>query len=228
LGNNAAKLSGPLFSTTLLREVGTALAIDIQRPAAGSNAVTLFYSVPSLNVSQAVVGSIDLSSFPTGAWKTASLTIPAALRNILLSQNTNVRFHLQFNASAPNLLIDNLRFTGKFDPRSPAPATNNVSATLTTTSTASDNYCMALKLGNSGASPTTTWSVVINTQGTTITSNWNAAFSGTTGSVTLSNSQAFNASIPAGATAFDPSVGFCANRASGSSAVATVVSASGQ
>jgi hypothetical protein len=228
LGSGVAKLSGPLFSTTLLREVGTALAIDIQRPSAGSNAVTLFYSVPALNISQAVIGTIDLSSFPTGVWKTASLTIPAALRNILLGQSTDVRFHLQFNVAAQNLLIDNLRFTGKFDPRSPAPPAANVSATLTTTSSASDNYCMALKLGNSGASATTTWSVVINTQGTAIYSNWNAAFSGTSGTVTLTNNQAFNASIPAGATAFDPSVGFCANRTAGSSTVATVVSASGQ
>jgi hypothetical protein len=228
LGSGVAKLSGPLFSTTLLREVGTALAIDIQRPAAGTNAVTLFYSVPALNISQAVIGTIDLSSFPTGVWKTTSLTIPAALRNILLGQSTDVRFHLQFNVAAQNLLIDNLRFTGKFDPRSPTPPAANVSATLTTTSSASDNYCMALKLGNSGASPTTTWSVVINTQGTAIYSNWNAAFSGTSGTVTLTNSQAFNASIPAGATAFDPSVGFCANRTAGSSTVATVVSASGQ
>jgi hypothetical protein len=228
LGSGVAKLSGPLFSTTLLREVGTALSIDIQRPAAGTNAVTLFYSVPALNISQAVIGTIDLSAFPTGVWKTTSLTIPAELRNILLGQSTNVRFHLQFNVAAQNLLIDNLRFTGKFDPRSPAPPAANVSATLTTTSSASDNYCMALKLGNSGASPTTTWSVVINTQGTAIYSNWNAAFSGTSGTVTLTNNQAFNASIPAGATAFDPSVGFCANRTAGSSAVATVVSASGQ
>jgi hypothetical protein len=228
LGSGVAKLSGPLFSTTLLREVGTALSIDIQRPTSGSNAVTLFYSAPALNVSEAVIGTIDLSSFPTGAWKTASLTIPTALRNILLGQSTNVRFHLQFNVAAQNLLIDNLRFTGKFDPRLPAPPASNVSATLTTTSSASNNYCMALRLGNSGASPTTTWSVVINTQGTTITSNWNAAFSGTSGTVTLTNNQAFNASIPAGATAFDPSVGFCANRTAGSSAIATVVSASGQ
>ncbi|HEY3494818.1 MAG TPA: cellulose binding domain-containing protein, partial [Polyangiaceae bacterium] len=228
LGNGVAKLSSPLFSTTLLREIGSALAIDIQRPSTGSNAVTLFYSVPALNISQQVIGTVDLSSFPTGTWKTAALPLPTALRNVLAGQSTNVRFHLQFNAGAPNLLLDNLRFTGTFIPRAPAPPPGTVSATLTTTSSASNNYCMALKLGNSGSSPTSSWSVVINTQGTTITSNWNAAFSGTTGTVTLTSNQPFNSSIPAGATAHDPSVGFCANRAAGSGAVASVVSASGQ
>jgi hypothetical protein len=45
--------------------------------------------------------------------------------------------------------------------------------------------------------------------------------------VTITNNQTWNASIPAGATAYDPSVGFCATRPSGT-ALATVVSASGQ
>jgi hypothetical protein len=73
--------------------------------------------------------------------------------------------------------------------------------------------------------------VVINTNGTTINPGqagaWNASFSGTTGTVTITNNQTWNASIPAGATAYDPSVGFCATRPSGT-ALATVVSASGQ
>ncbi|HEY3494819.1 MAG TPA: hypothetical protein VGK73_09045, partial [Polyangiaceae bacterium] len=120
LGNGTARLSSPLFSTTLLREIGSALAIDIQRPSTGSNAVTLFYSVPALNINQQVIGTIDLSSFPAGAWKTATVALPTALRNVLVGQSTNVRFHLQFNSNAPNLLLDNLRFTGTFGPRSPA------------------------------------------------------------------------------------------------------------
>jgi hypothetical protein len=226
-GTAVPKLSSPLFSTTLLRDVGTSLAIDIQRPSSGSNAVTLFFSAPALNINQQVIGTLDLSSFPVAAWKTASLTIPTALRNVLLNQSTNVRFHLQFNSAAPNLLIDNLRFTGTFNPRSPAPPAGTVTATLTTTQNNSTGYCVALKLGNSGTSPTSTWSAVLNLQGTTINNgSWNASFSGTSGTVTISNNQTWNASIPAGATAYDPNVGFCSTR--NGTALPTVVSASGQ
>ncbi|HEX2734195.1 MAG TPA: cellulose binding domain-containing protein [Polyangiaceae bacterium] len=228
LGNGAARLTGPLFSTTLLREIGTSVAFDIQRPAAGSNAVTLLYSVPALNITQQVIGSADLSSVPVGTWTPLSVSIPNALRSILLNQSTNVRFHVQFNVSAPNLMIDHLRFTGTFDGRSAPPPPANVTATLITTSSASNNYCVALRLGNSGGVPTTSWSVVVNLQGTTRTQGWNAAFSGNTGTITITNNQAFNANIPAGAVNYDPSVGFCANRAVGSNTVATVVSASGQ
>ena len=228
LGSGVAKLSSPLFSTKLLREVGSAVAIDIQRPASGSNAVTLFFSAPGLNINTQAIGTIDLSSYPVGAWKTASLPLPTAVRNVLVNQSTNVRFHLQFNSAAPNLLVDNLRFTGTFVPRAPAPPAGTVTATLSTTSNTTSNYCVALKLGNSGSTPTSTWSVVVNMQGTTMSPGpWNANFSGTTGNVTITNNQPWNASIPAGATAYDPSVGFCATRSSGS-AVATVVSASGQ
>ena len=232
LGSGMTKLNGPLFSTTILREVGSALAIDVQRPSNTSNALTLFLSAPALNINQQPIGTIDLSAFPVGAWKTASLTIPTALRSVLLTQNTNVRFTVQFNAAAPNLLIDNLRFVGTFSARTVTPAAaNSVTATLTTTTNNPTNYCMALKLGNSGAAATSTWSVVINTNGATINPGaagaWNASFSGTSGTVTITNNQTWNASIPAGATAYDPSVGFCATRPAGS-AVATVVSASGQ
>jgi len=231
LGNGVAKLSSPLFSTTLLHDVGTTVAIDIQRPSNTSNAVTLFLSAPALNINVQPLGTIDLSAFPVGAWKTASVTIPSTLRNVLLNQNTNVRFTLQFNAAAPGLRIDNLRFAGLFSPRSVALPSGSVTATLTTNSSNPTNYCMALKLGNSGTAATSTWSVVINTNGTTINPGqagaWNASFSGTTGTVTITNNQTWNASIPAGATAYDPSVGFCATRPSGT-AVATVVSASGQ
>ncbi|HEX2734196.1 MAG TPA: cellulose binding domain-containing protein [Polyangiaceae bacterium] len=228
LGFGAARLSSPLFSTTLLHEVGTALAFDIQRPTGGSNAVTLLYSVPALNITQQAIGTADLTNVPVGAWTTLSVPIPTALRNILLNQSTNIRLHLQFNVSAPNLLVDYLHFTGFFTARPAAPPPANVSATLVTTSSASNNYCMALRLGNSGGVPTTSWSVVVNLQGTTRTQGWNAAFSGNTGTITLTNNQAFNASIPAGAVNYDPSVGFCADRPVGSNTVATVVSASGQ
>jgi hypothetical protein len=226
-GTAAPKLSSPLFSTTLLHEIGTSLAIDIQRPSSGSNAVTLFFSAPALNINQQAIGTIDLSSFPVGAWKTASLTIPTTLRNVLLNQSTNVRFHLQFNSAAPNLLIDNLRFSGTFNPRAPAPPAGTITATLTATQNNAQGYCVALKLGNSGTTQTSTWSAVVNLQGTTINNgSWNAAFSGTSGTVTISNNQTWNANIPAGATAYDPSVGFCSNRSG--TALPTVVSASGQ
>ena len=74
---------------------------------------------------------------------------------------------------------------------------------------------MALKLSNASTIPTTGWQVSFSSNGSTLSNSWNAAFSATTGAITITSDQSWNGSIPAGATNQDVSVGFCANRSSG-------------
>jgi hypothetical protein len=49
------------------------------------------------------------------------VTIPAALRDILLHQNTSVQFQLSFNLGGPGLSVDRLHFSGTFNARSVSP-----------------------------------------------------------------------------------------------------------
>jgi hypothetical protein len=69
--------------------------------------------------------------------------------------------------------------------------------------------------------------VVINTNGTTIANSWGAGLSGSAGTITITSDQTWNSNVPAGATAYNPSVGFCATRPPGNQAPPTVVGAVG-
>lgn len=84
-------------------------------------------------------------------------------------------------------------------------------------------YCAALNVKNNGTTATTNWSAVINTNGTTIYTTWNGTFSANSGQVTVTPIS-WNKVVQPGTT--DTSIGFCANRPSGS-AVALPVSITG-
>lgn len=85
-------------------------------------------------------------------------------------------------------------------------------------------YCMGLQLTNDGNEPTSSWQAVVDFQNTTVRDLWGASASGTTGQVTL-DSLAWNSVLNPGAS--NGSVGFCANRPMGGSAVATLVDVTG-
>ncbi|MBN1609788.1 MAG: S8 family serine peptidase [Polyangiaceae bacterium] len=104
------------------------------------------------------------------------------------------------------------------------PPSGGVTASVAVTNQWTGGYCATLNVKNGATAPTKNWSVVINTQDGTIYTSWNGG--GFTGSGQLTVApEGWNNVIQPGAT--DTSVGFCANRPSGSIKVATVVSASG-
>jgi hypothetical protein len=105
-----------------------------------------------------------------------------------------------------------------------APQPMPLSATLSVQADWGSGYCAHLEVTNEAASPTTTWNVALNTNGSTITESWNGVFSGSTGSVGVTPGFSWNQSIAPGAT--NDSVGFCANRPSGAG-TAVVTGASG-
>ena len=68
-------------------------------------------------------------------------------------------------------------------------------------------FCANVTVNNSGSSPSTGWTVVIDLQGATVTSSWSASYASNNGVLTVTP-LSWNANIPANGST---SVGFCAN-----------------
>jgi Cellulose binding domain len=102
----------------------------------------------------------------------------------------------------------------------------SVTATLSFESTWSTGYCVAVNLQNSGATPTTSWHVDLDLDGTVVTSSWNATFT-VTGTDLSATNLSWNAAIPAGG-ALNGQLGFCASRAPTTTTAVRVLAASGQ
>jgi endo-1,4-beta-xylanase len=82
-----------------------------------------------------------------------------------------------------------------------------VSAVLSYTSDWGTGYCASVRVSNTGAAATTSWSVAINLNQSTVTSSWSAQFATSNGQLNVTP-LAWNATIAAGGfTEF----GFCAN-----------------
>jgi predicted outer membrane repeat protein len=86
-------------------------------------------------------------------------------------------------------------------------------------------YCVELIIGNPNASPTTSWSATVNLNGTTITSLWNLGTTGSTGSPTVTPQAPWSQVIPAGGNSH--SLGFCATRPPGNTALPSGIVATG-
>lgn len=86
-------------------------------------------------------------------------------------------------------------------------------------------YCVDLRVTNPNTVATTDWSATFNLNGTTITGIWNLDTTGFTGSVTVSPQEPWSQVIAPGGTSH--SLGFCANRPSGSSALPSTPVATG-
>jgi len=78
-------------------------------------------------------------------------------------------------------------------------------------------YCVELRITNPNSAPTTNWSASFNTNGATIYDDWSVNRTASTGSVTMTPSEPWAHVIAAGGTSY--SLGFCANRPSGSNAL---------
>jgi hypothetical protein len=100
------------------------------------------------------------------------------------------------------------------------PPPGALMASVQLTSSWATGYCATLSITNSGGT-SSSWGIVLSTNGSTITSTWNAQFGGTAGIVEIYPAQAWNATIPPQTTT--STVGFCASKPT-PGAVASVVS----
>lgn len=105
-----------------------------------------------------------------------------------------------------------------------APPSGTVQASLSFSTDWGGGYCAVLNVTNQASLPTTNWSATIDTHGTTLYTSWNGTFSGATGILSILPI-GWNNVIQPGST--DSSVGFCANRLNGGTALPTVVGAEG-
>ncbi|MEY4546882.1 MAG: chymotrypsin like elastase 1, 1 homeolog precursor [Pseudomonadota bacterium] len=110
-----------------------------------------------------------------------------------------------------NLLLDKVTFLGK---TACTAASGNLQGTLDVYDDWGAGYCARVQLKNTGATTTTSWSVVVDTGNSTVTQSWNPINMTGSGNHTFS-SASWNAAIAPSAT-YNQS-GFCATRAPGSS-----------
>jgi predicted outer membrane repeat protein len=107
-----------------------------------------------------------------------------------------------------------------------ALASGGVSAAFVTTNDWGAGYCVNLVVTNGNTAPTTNWSVTLNTNGTQIYNIWNLTATGASGQIVATPTAQWSRVIAPGASSH--SLGFCANRPGGGTALPTVVGASGQ
>jgi cellulase/cellobiase CelA1 len=81
-------------------------------------------------------------------------------------------------------------------------------------------YCAILNVTNDASIATSSFSVELDTNGSAIYTAWSGTFSGASGAVTVSPLE-WNGAVGPGQTG--SSIGFCANRTSGGTAVPFVV-----
>jgi cellulase/cellobiase CelA1 len=86
-------------------------------------------------------------------------------------------------------------------------------------------YCVELRVTNTTALPTTNWSAALNLNGATIFDIWNLESTSLTGTPTLTPEPWAGELDPGEAT---HSLGFCANRPSGSSALPSGLAVTGE
>jgi cellulase/cellobiase CelA1 len=107
----------------------------------------------------------------------------------------------------------------------PCEVSGGLAAVVSVNSDWGAGYCANVILNNTALLATTSWSLALNTHGTTITGGWGAQFVGASGTVMIS-SPTWDGSIGPGDV--DSSVGFCANRGTDPSAVAAVTSSAAE
>ena len=105
------------FSTSILKGITPNLALDVYVPRGPSNpywlgAVQLYATCPSANVYNSYLGQVELTGSPTGAFKTATFTIPSDVLAALKTTHSDFFFSIAVNsAEAQELVVlDNLRF----------------------------------------------------------------------------------------------------------------------
>ena len=178
-------------------------AMDASGTVQGSFTGTV--SLSGTGDSGAVTVSPSGITFVNGVWA-GSVTVSTVDTNVVLSVD------------------DGLGHAGSSNSFNVVGGGSDISALFTVSNDWGAGYCVTLNVTNSAGSPTTNWTVTLNTRGTDIYTQWNGNFSGTNGLVTVTPA-GWNNIIYPGAT--DTSIGFCANRTAGGSELPVVESTSG-
>lgn len=159
------------------------------------------------------------------------------LGNVTVNQAAWTDYTFNYNATAGNAEVriyftndlyqppvDRNLFIDKATVVNPACAvsTSAFGATLDVYDDWGAGYCARVVLNNSGTTPTTSWTVVVDTGNSSVNQWWNSPNISGTGTHTITP-VGWNAAIPANTT--NNSTGFCALRASGTSTLPTLVSA---
>ena len=98
--------------------IGNTVKLDLRLPTQQPNPYWLgvaqvFLSVPSKNVNNAIIGSVELTGLPLGTYQTLTFTIPQWVKTALQGQtysDLRVKVALNVNQGSGAHLIDNFRF----------------------------------------------------------------------------------------------------------------------
>lgn len=156
---------------------------------------------------------------------------------IILDHDDNPHFGALFSLSSdpsavllrPDQKFTHVAFDGDYGfelPQPPVPEPGDFTAIFTDNAEWGTGYCKNIQATNNAVIESSDWEVEFDLQGSEIYLTWNGIFSGDTGIVTARPAQWWNQQV-AGLNS-DSTVGFCARRASGSSADPIMLSASGE
>jgi hypothetical protein len=98
--------------------VGNTIKVDLRLPTQQPNPYWLgvaqvFLSVPSKNVNNAIIGSIELTGLPLGTYQTLTFTVPQWVKTALQGQtysDLRVKVALNVNQGSGAHTLDNFRF----------------------------------------------------------------------------------------------------------------------
>jgi hypothetical protein len=98
--------------------IGNTIKLDLRLPTQQPNPFWLgvaqvFLSVPSKNVNNAIIGSIELTGLPLGTYQTLTFTVPQWVKTALQGQtysDLRVKVALNVNQGSGAHLLDNFRF----------------------------------------------------------------------------------------------------------------------
>jgi cellulase/cellobiase CelA1 len=183
-----------------------------------------------------VTGAGELGVYSNGGF--VRIGTDATFSGILVAPNANVivasRTEVDGCVGGENVTFDTdvtlasggrtLPTGGTTTPEPPEPPMGELSAVAAVQADWGAGYCVHLEVTNESTTATSTWSLMVDLQGSIITGSWNGAFSGNSGVVTVGPGFDWNLSIPPGAT--NNSVGFYADRPAGAG-TAVVTSATG-
>jgi uncharacterized membrane protein len=112
-------LVGPIFNTREFPIVGSDMSFDVFVPfgrdtaSVGSTVITA--DIPSAGLNNVTVGAPSLNGLPLGQWSTLTFPVPASVFSAFQGGYSCARITIGLAISscdAPNLLIDNLRWSG--------------------------------------------------------------------------------------------------------------------
>ncbi|WP_086933965.1 glycoside hydrolase family 9 protein [Agarilytica rhodophyticola] len=111
-------MDSPAFSTNEFEILGDRIAIDMLLPNLQDDIhwfgqLTFHLTLPSANMHNEWIGSVELTGQPLGSWFTTGVELPAATKAALAGEHDGfITVALNTNNCSAPLMFDNLRFVG--------------------------------------------------------------------------------------------------------------------